>query len=71
MKPYSHIKLIERPDVGDIQSEARHSSVGKLPEKGGDYKPYIRKAAARKAARRHLKKENANREAREARRDGE
>jgi hypothetical protein len=40
MRPYTHIKLIDAPDVGDIQAQARKSSVGKLPEKGGDFKSY-------------------------------
>lgn len=71
MRPYSHIKLTEFPDVKDIQSEGRHSSVGKFREKGGDFKSYTRSADSRRATRRHLKKKNANRVAREARRTGE
>jgi hypothetical protein len=55
MKPYQTRKLIEGPDVADIQAEGRHSSVGRLPGKSGDYRPYCR-GANRKTIRRQLKR---------------
>jgi hypothetical protein len=55
MKPYQTIKLTECPDIADIQADGRHSSVGKLPNKTGEYRPYCR-SAHRKAVRRHLKR---------------
>jgi len=56
-----HIK--EFPDVHDIQAGARKSSVGRLPEKGGDYKGYIRSSKTKRALRRALKR-NARRQGR-------
>ena len=65
MRPYRTIKLEEFPDVGDIQAEARASHVGRLPEKGGDFKPYIRNKAKKAATRRMLKRSDKARAARE------
>lgn len=56
MRPYKTIRLEEFPDIGDIQAEARASHVGRLPEKGGDFKPYTRNKAKRRAIRRSLKR---------------
>lgn len=56
MKPYRNKKLTEYCDVGDIQSEARASHVGKLQNKNGEFKPYIRSAQKRKSIRRSLKR---------------
>jgi hypothetical protein len=47
---------IDAPNVGDIQDYGRKSSVGRLPEKGGEYKSYTRSAKARNATRRIYKK---------------
>jgi hypothetical protein len=69
MKPYRTIKLIEFPDIADIQAQGRKSSVGRLPEKGGDFKPYVRSAKCRASARRALKKADKNELARIDRRD--
>ncbi len=55
MHPYQTIKLTEGPDVGDIRAEGRHSSVGKLPNKTGEFRSYCR-SANRKVVRRHLKR---------------
>ena len=44
------------PDVGTIKTYGMKSSTGKFPEKGGDFKPYIRSPEARRAARRTWKK---------------
>jgi hypothetical protein len=34
MRPYKTIRLIEGPDVGDINSEGRKSSVGRMDQRG-------------------------------------
>lgn len=47
---------IDAPDVADIRNYGRKSSIGRLPEKGGEYKSYTRSAKARNAARRIYKK---------------
>jgi hypothetical protein len=31
MRAYRHIRFIEGPDIGDIQSQGRKSSVGRIP----------------------------------------
>jgi hypothetical protein len=56
MRPYQHLRLEQFPDVADIQREGRASHVGKLREKSGEFKPYIRNAKARRAVRRLLKR---------------
>jgi hypothetical protein len=56
MKPYETIRLGHAPDIADIQSQARASHVGRLPEKAGVFKSYIRKSKVRKAVRRNLKR---------------
>lgn len=58
MKPYGipRTKDVEYPDVGDIQHYGFKSSVGKFPEKCGDYKPYTRNAANRQSTRRYWKR---------------
>lgn len=43
-------------DVLAIQTGGRKSSVGKLPEKSGEYKSYIRNSTTRKRNRRYFKK---------------
>ncbi len=65
MRPYKTMRLEEFHDIGDIQSEARASHVGRLPEKGGDFKPYIRNKANKAATRRMLKRSDKARAARE------
>lgn len=55
MKPYKTIKLTEYPDVADIQNEGRKSSVGRIPNKEHEYKPYSR-SKNRKRIRRILKR---------------
>ena len=65
MRPYRTIKLEEFPDIGDIQSEARASHVGRLPERGGDFKPYIRNKPKKASIRRMLKRSDKARSARE------
>jgi hypothetical protein len=60
MKPYKTIKLTEDPDVADIQSEGRKSSVGKLPAKNHEYRPYSR-SKNRKRIRRILKRKDKRR----------
>ena len=56
MKPYETIRLGHAPDIADIQSQARASHVGRLTERAGVFKPYIRKSKVRKAVRRNLKR---------------
>lgn len=58
MKPYENISFIEFPDVADIQSQARKSSVGRFRRKGGDYKGYIRRVNNKKQTRRYLKRKD-------------
>lgn len=67
MRPYKTIRLEEFPDIGDIQAEARASHVGRLPEKGGDFKPYTRNKAKRRAIRRSLKRGDRARAIKESR----
>jgi len=55
MKPYG-VKVEEYPDVVDIQAMAAKSSSGKLIERGGDYKNYIRRASVRARIRRYWKR---------------
>jgi hypothetical protein len=63
MKPYG-VKVIENPDVGDIQEMGSKSSEGRLPNRSGDYHPYSR-TKARRATRRYWarKARRANKEA--------
>jgi hypothetical protein len=56
MRPYENYRFVDGPDVGDIKAEGRASHVGRLPERCGVYKSYIRKATNRKAVRRYLKR---------------
>lgn len=63
MKPYG-VRVIEGPDVADIQATGRKSRVGRLPGRSGDYRPYSRgenKAKTRRYWKRIARK--ANREA--------
>ncbi len=41
MKPYG-VRIIEFPDVADIQAMGAKSSTGRLPGKSGDFHPYSR-----------------------------
>ncbi len=66
MRPYG-VKVIEHPDVADIQSMGAKSSVGRIATKGGDYKGYSRKS--RKARTRRIWKRKARIEGRERCRD--
>ena len=52
---------IEHPDVGDIQEYARASHVGRFPEKGGDFRSYMKTSKKRKATRRIWKKAERSR----------
>lgn len=52
MKPYANRRLTSNPDVGDIRTEGRKSSVGRLPDKKRGYN----KSAKKKTTRRHLKR---------------
>lgn len=56
MRAYEFHRFEEWPDVGDIQEDCRKSCIGKLPEKCGVFKPYIRRAKNRKQARRIMKR---------------
>jgi hypothetical protein len=58
MKAYENIPWIEYPDVADIQSQARKSSVGRFRRKGGDFKGYIRRVANKAQTRRYLKRKD-------------
>lgn len=53
MRAYETIKFTERPDVADIRSEGRKSSVGKLRHGGG--RGYC-KPVAKRRVRRALKR---------------
>lgn len=59
MRAYNTIRFTEFPDVGDIRREGRASHVGKLNRGRG----YVR-SAAKKAARRNLKRRDRARTAR-------
>lgn len=59
MKPYG-VKIIENPDVVDIQEMGSKSSAGKVAGRSGDFHPYSR-GTSRAATRRYW--------ARKARRD--
>jgi hypothetical protein len=54
MKPYG-VKVIEWPDVGDIQSMGAKSSTGKFAGKSGDYHSYS-KGNSKKRIRRYWKR---------------
>jgi hypothetical protein len=54
MKPYQTIKLIEYPDIADIKSDGRKSSVGRVDD-GRDYHGYCR-SKHKKISRRHMKR---------------
>jgi hypothetical protein len=57
MRPYKTIRLIEGPDVADIKSEGRKSSVGRLDQRG-----YFKNRASKRATRRAMKKADRNRQ---------
>ena len=59
MKPYG-VKLIECPDVADIQAMASKSSAGRCSRAGGDYHGYSR--TAQKAVVRRFWARKARRE---------
>lgn len=50
MQPYG-VRVIEYPDVADLQSMGAKSSAGQFPGPGGDYRGYSRTANKRKARR--------------------
>lgn len=52
MKPYG-VRVIEHPDVVDIQSMGSKSSVGKLPRKSGVFHSYTRSVFAKATTRRY------------------
>ena len=67
MKPYGYIKTgkTKRWDYGfedvlAITIAGRKSSVGKLPEKCGKYKSYLRSSKKRKVIRRYWKRLERN-----------
>ena len=47
---------VEFPDIADIQTYGLKSSTGKMPEKCGDYKPYVRSANNRAQTKRYWKR---------------
>ena len=60
MKPYG-VKIIEDPDVADIQKTGSKGCVGKLPGRSGDYHPYCRgtaKATTRRYWARKARRKN-------------
>lgn len=54
MKPYG-VKVVESPDVADIQHMGAKGSTGKFAGKSGDFHPYAR-GAAKARARRYWKR---------------
>lgn len=50
------LKVIEYPDVGDIQMMGSKSSVGRFRSKSGQYKSYIRRSVKKRAVRRFWKR---------------
>ena len=59
MRPYG-VRLIEGPDVADIQEMGSKSSAGQRPGRSGDYHPYCRgrgKAEARRRWKRCARRE--------------
>lgn len=52
MKPYG-VKVIEHPDVADIQEMGSKSSAGKHPGYSDDFHPYTRSKESRAATRRY------------------
>jgi hypothetical protein len=68
MRAYETIRFTEWADVADILAEGRKSCAGRLPGRGGDFRPIAR--GRRKAAtRRTLKRRDRARVAAAARRD--
>lgn len=59
MKPYTTKKLEEFPDISDIQRDGRKGSIGRTPEKCGDFKPYVR-SKQKKLMRRNMKRADRN-----------
>jgi hypothetical protein len=53
LKPYG-VKVIQSPDVADIQAMGAKSSTGKFPGKSGDFHPYSR-TKNKKAIRQYWK----------------
>ena len=52
MKPYG-VKVIECPDVGDIQEMGSKSRIGRYPGRGGDYHGYNRNPEVKARTRRY------------------
>jgi hypothetical protein len=50
MRPYG-VKIIEEPDVADIQEMGSKGRTGKLPSRSGDYRPYSRGSSKRRTRR--------------------
>jgi hypothetical protein len=50
MKPYG-VRVIEFPDVADIQEMGAKSSTGRFAGKSGDYHPYSRSKKKKKIRR--------------------
>jgi hypothetical protein len=55
MKPYG-VRVIDSPDIADIQATGRAGHVSRYPGRSGCYKSYIRDSAARKITRRYWKR---------------
>ncbi len=70
MKPYGIPRklLFVYPDMGDIAQAALKSSTGHFPGPGGDCRSNFKNSAAKRATRRHFKRQARN-EAREACKD--
>lgn len=62
MKPYGvEIVNTKCPDVAEIQRMGAKSSCGRLREKGGDFKSYIRNPEQKRRQRRWWKKRERSR----------
>lgn len=58
MRPYG-VRVIEYPDVGDIQEMGAKGCAGKFPGKSGDYHPYSRGASKASTRRTWARKARA------------
>jgi hypothetical protein len=59
VKPYG-LSIEEYPDVGDIKSQGRKSSVGTIKSKGGEYRGYHRNKTEKARVRRYYKRKARN-----------
>lgn len=58
MRPYG-LKIIEGPDVADINEMGSKGSFGKFPGRNGDYHPYSRGAVKDRTRRRWARRARA------------